>query len=126
MAITAEKRILVVEDEVLIAMQLAMFIEQMGSVVLGPASSCEEALTLLQGNRPHAAIIDVLLGEETCERVVEQLGKMGVPWAVATGYQAHSLDPIFRNVPIAGKPHSFESIERLLNEMLAPDPAFQA
>ena len=114
----ARKFVLILEDELLIAMELATLVENMGFAVLGPAGSCQEALTLLQSQKPDAAIIDILVRDETCEHVVDDLDRLGVPWAVCTGFRPSSLDPRYRTAQVIQKPLSSANVEHLLSALI--------
>ncbi len=74
--------ILVVEDEVLIALEL----EEGGFRVLGPVSTVVAALKLLDQQRPHAAVLDLNLRSEMVTPVAQVLRRMAVPFAIASAY----------------------------------------
>lgn len=77
--------VLVAEDEPFIALDLALAVEDAGGEVVGPASSCEEAMTLLATRAVGAAILDVNLLDGDCSAVVERLVSLGVPVIIQTG-----------------------------------------
>ena len=79
-------RILVVEDEWLIAEELKDQIEQLGQEVLGPAFSCAEALEILRQERPDQATVDTHLGSETCEAVLNELSAQSVSVLICSGH----------------------------------------
>lgn len=99
------RRILVVEDEALVAMLLEDALTDAGCTVLGPAASVAQALFLLQHNRPEAAVLDLNLAGETSEPVADALAALGVPFLVATGYGAEGLPPNHRDAPVLAKPY---------------------
>jgi len=82
----AGRRVLVVEDEALIALQIEDAIQAMGCEVVGPASSVDAALELLRAGAPDAAVLDINLGGEPSERVASALAALGVPFLFCTGY----------------------------------------
>ena len=98
-------RILVVEDEFLIALELDEALRNAGYQVLGPASSVSAALELLQSERPDAAVLDVNLAGEWVTPVAEALRGMLVPFILATGYVAADLqrEPVLRGAVNIGK-----------------------
>ena len=99
------RRILVVEDEYLLAQDLARELEDLGAEVLGPVPSVEEALALLDAEAPpDAAILDVNLGGEMVFPVAEALRERGVPFLFATGYDLWSLPQAYADVPCFEKP----------------------
>lgn len=80
------KRILVVEDEALIAVMVEDMLAELGSIVLGPAATIEQALALLSHEEIDAAVLDVNVRGERIDPVAEALAARGVPMLFATGY----------------------------------------
>ncbi len=82
----AGHRILVVEDEYLIARNVKRWLMAAGAVVVGPVPSVDQALDLIEDDGLAAAILDVNLGDgDTVYPVAAELGAMGVPYLLATG-----------------------------------------
>ncbi|WP_341212868.1 response regulator [uncultured Limimaricola sp.] len=77
-------KVLIVEDEPFIALDIAYGVEQAGGVALGPATTVAEALRLIETERPDGAIVDVDLPDGTIEPVLKVL-RPGVPVIVHTG-----------------------------------------
>ncbi|MCB5205251.1 response regulator [Neorhizobium sp. T786] len=98
--------VLVVEDEIFIALELSDALTDGGFRVLGPASSVTEALDLLAGERPDAAVLDVNLGKEKVTPVALFLKSLGVPFIVASASNRAELAHIavLSEVPNLGKP----------------------
>lgn len=84
----AARLILVVEDEFIIAMELAEVLEEGGFRVLGPVSTVMAALKLLDQHRPDAAVLDLNLRNEMVTPVAQVLRRMAVPFAIASAYGA--------------------------------------
>ena len=107
---------LVVEDEFLVALDLAMVLERHGWHVLGPAATIAEALRLLDDERPAVALLDVALKEGTVTPVAEALRAQNVPFIVASAYSRPELvgGEILAGAPKVGKPTN----ERRLLELL--------
>lgn len=80
--------VLVAEDEIFIALDLAFAVEDAGGVVVGPAASVAEALDLLATKAVGAAILDVNLTDGDCSAVVEILGQRRTPTIIQTGLEA--------------------------------------
>jgi CheY-like chemotaxis protein len=80
------KRILVVEDEALIAVMVEDMLTEMGSVVVGPAATIEEALALARTETIDGAVLDVNVRGERIDPVADALLERGVPMLFATGY----------------------------------------
>ncbi|OEC96186.1 response regulator [Rhizobium sp. YK2] len=83
--------VLVVEDEFFIAMELESVLTRSGFEVLGPASSVGQALDLLRGQRPDAAVLDVTLGREKVTPVAVLLKALNVPFVLASASDAAEL-----------------------------------
>ena len=79
-------KILVVEDDFIVAFDMQVMLEEQGAEVLGPASSVEEALAILAREVPEAAVLDVNLNGEFVFPVAAQLRMKGVPFLFATAY----------------------------------------
>jgi DNA-binding response OmpR family regulator len=112
-------RILIVEDEALIAELLGMYVEELGHAVVGPAATVQHALSLLNAGRPDCAILDCALGTQESTPVAEELAKAEVPFAFATGRGADALPKDFKQRPMITKPYIFEDIERVLAAMIS-------
>lgn len=98
-------RVLVVEDELLIALEVEQMLAGLGCIVSGPAPTVARALALIDREEPDFAILDVNLGRERSAPVAEALRACGVPFALATGYNDRQLpEEAFRKAPHLGKP----------------------
>lgn len=111
-------RVLVVEDEALIALELMETLSAAGFAPLGPARSATEALTLLARERCDAAILDVTLGHETAEPVARALYARRVPFVVASGYEQSQLVHELRAAPFLRKPVGAQALMRELKALL--------
>ncbi|MBC7740052.1 MAG: PAS domain-containing protein [Candidatus Saccharibacteria bacterium] len=116
------RRVLVVDDEPLIAMVLGLTLSEAGYVVIGPANSVAQALALLAQSGCDAAVLDVNLGRETSEPVARELMKLGTPFVSLSGYSREQLPKMMQTAPLLGKPVSSEvliaEIERCLAGVL--------
>ena len=109
------RRVLVVEDEYLLAEDLHEELERQGAEVLGPVASVAEALELLrQGPAPHMAILDINLGGEMAYPVADALLARGIPFLFATGYDAWSIPEAYADVPRMEKPVELRSLRPVL------------
>ena len=116
------RRILVVEDEYLLAVEIALELEDKGAVVLGPAPSVEQALALLDdGPLPDGAILDVNLGGEPVFTVADALIGHGVPLVFTTGYDAAALPERFARVPRCEKPINIGRVTAALRDAMRAD-----
>jgi two-component system, response regulator PdtaR len=98
--------VLVVEDEFLIALDLALLLQEHGWRVLGPAATVAEALRLLADERPDVALLDLNLRGEPVTPVAEELRARGVPFVLASAYDSRGLTMVaaLAEVPNLGKP----------------------
>jgi DNA-binding NtrC family response regulator len=112
----AGKRLLVVEDEYMIADDLACALEDAGAEVVGPAGTVEDALELVQLNRGRldGAVLDVNLRDERVYPVADVLASRGVPFVLATGYDVASIPVAYARMPRCEKPVDKRKLMRLL------------
>jgi CheY-like chemotaxis protein len=109
------RRVLIVEDEYLLAMDLQDQLEELGARVLGPAPSVATALRLLDSEAEvEAATLDVTLGGEKCFAVADALRARGVPFVFVTGYDGWTLPEEYRDFPRCSKPVQIEQLARAL------------
>lgn len=97
-------KVLVVEDEFVIALTMEAALRQEGYEVVGPAASVGQALRLLDAERPEAAVLDVNLGDETVYPVADALAQRRAPFLFVTGYEQPDLPAAHRERPVLNKP----------------------
>lgn len=112
------RRLLVVEDEALVAMMIEDLLASLGCEVLASARSVQDALQAIAAIGPEleGAILDVRLGDELVYPVAEVLERLGVPFAFATGFDAGSLEERFAHYPALAKPFEGVALMGLLRE----------
>jgi len=111
------RRVLVVEDDYLIADDLARSLEQLGATILGPTGSVKGALALLaRGEAIDAAVLDINLGAEKVFPVADALIKEGVPFVFATGYDHWIVPDTFSRVRRFEKPIDIRALARALSK----------
>ncbi len=109
---------LVVEDNMIIALDAEDLLGSLGASAVLTASTTAEALALLDDTVPDMALLDVNLGNETSERVADRLQELGVPFIFATGYGDRiSLADKFPDAPFLRKPYDSEMIRQALRVM---------
>lgn len=111
------RRILVVEDEALVAMLVEDALLDAGATVMGPASSVAEALALLEGAVPCAAVLDLNLAGEPSTPIADVLARRSVPFVVATGYGAEGLPEAHAAVPVLAKPYDPDELTTVLQRL---------
>jgi CheY-like chemotaxis protein len=113
-------RILIVEDEFLLAMELEMLLQQRGCMVLGPVSSVGQALAMLDGEPPDVALLDVNLKGERATPVAAALQARGVPFVLITGYSGPQLsEPELHEAPRVDKPVNCRALKRAVATALS-------
>jgi DNA-binding NtrC family response regulator len=118
------RRVMIVEDELLVAMELESLLEEQGCAVVGPAPTVERALSLLERERPDAAILDVNLDGQTAIPVAAALNARGVPFLLATGYgNAQAAEPELKDAPRLDKPVSHDRLVHTLAQILKAEAA---
>ena len=114
-------KVLVVEDEWLIAEDLRSSLEDLGCEVLGPAPSCAAALEVIWRNKPDLAYVDTRLGSETCEAVLDECDLQGVPVIISSGHAQAALPDYALGRPMLNKPYHPSELESSLKPHLAAD-----
>lgn len=109
-----------VEDELLIAMEVTAVLEESGFRVLGPVASVRAVLTLLNQQRPDAAVLDMSLRGEMVTPVAHILRRMGVPYVIASAYDRADWpqDEALNGIPNLGKPTSPSDLTTALGSLL--------
>jgi PAS domain S-box-containing protein len=114
------RRVLVVDDEPLVAMDLAAMLEEAGCTVEGPVATVEQAMQLLGKARFDAALLDINLAGIPVDGLAGALAKRNVPFAFVTGYGREMLPEGFREARIIAKPFSGEQVVTTLSQLLLP------
>ena len=115
------KRILVVEDEALIAVMVEDMLTDMGSVVVGPAATIEQALALARSEEIDGAVLDVNGRGERIDPVADALSARGVPMLFATGYGEVRLAS-GAAATVIDKPYTQEKLARGLAAAMGQTP----
>jgi PAS domain S-box-containing protein len=108
-------KVLLIEDEALIAMQLKLDLEEDGHIVLGPFATLSEALSAATESEFDIALIDINLGADNSAPVAEILNRKRVPFAFTTGYNdLIFMPPLLREYPHLTKPYSLADVRDLV------------
>ena len=99
------RRVLIVEDEMLIALMLQDMLQDSGHFVEGVATSLQIGLDLAIKANAELAILDINLNGEECYPIVEILQQRGIPFVFSTGYGSGTVRPEFDAVPKLVKPY---------------------
>lgn len=110
--------VLVVEDELLIALDLCNTLECLGCEILGPANSSRKALSLLETDKPDFALLDENLAGESSLPVAEELRRRRIPFAIVSGYDSPGRkDPALVDARRLRKPASEKEIRDALQQL---------
>lgn len=114
------RRLLVVEDEYVVAMDLALTLEEQGAEIIGPVGSVREGLELIEAHRSRidGAVLDLNLRGERTYPLADVLRERGIPFVFATGYDGWIIPEEYRDVPKCEKPIDPQELIRYL--ALAP------
>lgn len=118
MTAAAMRRVLVVEDEVMIAMMVEQMLAEIGYEMVGPGLRLDQAVSLAETEAMDAAVLDVNLGGERSFAVAEVLRRRGVPFVFATGYGSAGLTEAYRGAVVLRKPFDLSELERALSAVL--------
>jgi CheY-like chemotaxis protein len=109
--------VLVVEDEMVVAMMLEGMLKDLGYRVI-KAARVARAVGLAATEAIDVAVLDVNLAGEASYPVADELRRRGIPFVFASGYTPDSLRADFRDTPVLRKPYVSRDVRRLLVEVL--------
>lgn len=110
-------RVLVVEDEPVVAMCLEDILDALGCVPVGPAGRLSEGLALAESETFDAAILDINLAGERSTPIAEALRARGVPFAFASGYGS-APEGFAGDAPLIEKPYGTREVQAALRALL--------
>ncbi len=111
---TASKpRVLLVEDEALVAIMIQETFTEFGFQIIGPICTASEAVAAAKDGQFDAAVLDINLGDGLVYPVAEILAERGVPFVFVTGYDADSVDSRFSAIPTLQKPIEREMLRKI-------------
>ncbi len=115
----AGRRVLIVEDESLVAMLLETILEDMGCVPVGPAATVEEGLQMAsEDDAVDAALLDVNVAGKQVFPIAEALKARGVPFVFSTGYGEGGLPDDWRGQPTLQKPFTEAAVRDALTKAM--------
>ena len=104
-------RLLVVEDEMLVAMEISEALKSEGWEILGPAGTVEEAFGLLTGDQlPDIAVLDINLNGKLVYPVADLLLSRGIPLLFCTGYESSDHVDRYQGCPVIRKPTNLRAL----------------
>lgn len=111
------QRVLVVEDEVMVAMLVEDMLIEMGFDVVGPAYRLSDGLQLAEREAIDLAVLDVNLNGARSFPIAVILADRGIPFVFATGYGAVAVEDDFPGVPVVSKPFTLDRLDEALSKV---------
>jgi PAS domain S-box-containing protein len=115
-------RIMVVEDEALVAMVESDALTELGYSVVGPFSKPSDALAAVRKGDISGAVLDINLDGVLVYPVADELAARGIPFVFVTGYGTESIDERFDGIPVLQKPIERETLQRIFTNGGAASP----
>jgi DNA-binding response OmpR family regulator len=115
------RRVLIIEDEMLIALMLQDMLEEQGLVVEGVANSLAAGLALARTADAEVAILDINLNGEASYPIADLLRSRGIACIFSTGYGAGNLKAGYNTVPQLVKPYQQDMLRAVIEAALAGD-----
>jgi two-component sensor histidine kinase len=112
------RRILLVEDEPLVAMDIESQLEALGCEIVGPAGTLERAMQLIAAGGFDAALLDANLAGRPVHELAEALTRKGIPFSFATGYGREALPLGFREAALLSKPFGPNQLVAVVKALL--------
>jgi len=112
------RRVLIIEDEPLVAMMTSRMVSELGGEVVGPFAAPSEARAAFAPDID-AALLDINLGGEFIYPVADELMRLGVPIVFVTGYQAGAVEPRFAEAPVLTKPIEKDDLAAALGRAMS-------
>jgi len=110
------RRVLVIEDEGMLAMLLEDMLGALGHEVIGTAGRMDRAARLVSETSADVVILDVNLNGEQTYPLAHTLASRGIPFIFATGYGAAGLKEEWRSAPALQKPYQAQDLERVMRQ----------
>jgi CheY-like chemotaxis protein len=122
MSALAGRHVLIVEDEMIVALDLTDVVERLGCTV-AVAGRVSKAVELAVSQRFDVAILDLNLAGEAVYPVADQLRRCQTPFIISSGYGANGIEAAYREGPLLGKPYSPLEVEAALLRALGLEKA---
>jgi CheY-like chemotaxis protein len=119
----AGRKVLVVEDEPLIAMMIEDMLDDLGCTLVGSAANLQQALSIAEVETIDVALLDMNLNGTSSVPIADRLAERRVPFVFATGYGAEGRAAAHNGAPVLKKPFDQGELARALNEAFKPKPA---
>jgi CheY-like chemotaxis protein len=114
------RRVLVVEDEMIVAWLLEDMLADLGCAVVGPAARVNQALAMIDAEAIDVAVLDVNLNGQMSYPIADALAARGVPFVFSTGYDKDRLLDGYRTFPVLQKPFHRSELGDTLAKLWTP------
>jgi len=118
-----DRRILIVEDDAIVALDIASLIMGANGKVVGPATTVTKALQLAANGNPSLAVLDFHLGRETARPVAWKLEAQGVPFLFHTATEIRKMSESWPKAVILAKPVPAQMLVKSLISLASRAPA---
>ncbi|MFA5957590.1 hypothetical protein [Hyphomicrobium sp.] len=112
-------RVLLIEDNALISMDLEEILKNFGCHVLGPRVRVQDALDAIESEDIDVAVVDYMLEDGDAEPIARKLNDKGIPFAFCTGTPQAHVGSLYPHTPILGKPFNPEDVSTVVNSLMA-------
>ena len=119
MSALAGKRVLVVDDDSLLALDLEIFLQDEGCVVIGPAPTADAALALIAAERTDLAILDIDLNGDSSTPIADVLAARGIDFLFVSGHSHSMLPAAHAGRQLLAKPWTEASLRAALMKLLS-------
>ncbi|MGQ7794638.1 response regulator [Faunimonas sp. B44] len=116
------KRVLIVEDEVLLLLHLEDLLTALGHEVVCQATRIDLALELARDSDIDFAVLDINVAGRKSFPVADLLGRRGIPFVFATGYGVEGIIERYRDFPALRKPYSAKDLEQTIAQCFRERP----
>ena len=113
------RRVLVVEDEMLVCMMIEDMLADLGCESVTTAATVDQALAAIDAHTFDAAMLDMNLNGNKSYPVADALKVRGVPFFFATGYGGYDMSEVYRDRSVVMKPFGEEDLNRVFTRLLA-------
>jgi DNA-binding NtrC family response regulator len=114
------RRVLVVEDEVMVSWALEDMLAELGCEVVGPAAWVDQALAIVDAETIDLAVLDVNLNGKKSFPVADALIARGVPFVFSTGYNIDGIPDTYKAYPMMQKPYAAATLSVALERLIRP------
>ena len=115
-----ERRVLVVEDEALIASLIEATLGDAGFSVVGPIATIASALATIERERVDLAVLDIRINGSHAYAIADELAARGIPFVFVSGFARKDMPPSYRHCAHIAKPFEPEAIVVALERALPP------